>query len=103
LSRFFAQCCQDASLLESGNGSKLDVATSKFITAEFLITISDFIVMDWPFSFTYSLKISDDGSSHPRCRAFSREKVEPGCAMRARGHRQTQARHEEDKQGVPHP
>src|SRR5439155_6071269 len=29
----------------SGNGSKLDVATSKCITAEFLITISDFIVI----------------------------------------------------------
>jgi hypothetical protein len=29
--------------------------------------------------------------------------LKPGCVIRARGHRQTQARHEEDKQGVPHP
>jgi hypothetical protein len=28
--------------------------------------------------------------------------LKPGCAMRGRGHRQTQARHEEDKQGIPH-
>jgi hypothetical protein len=29
--------------------------------------------------------------------------LKPDCVIRASGHRQTQARHEEDKQGVPHP
>src|SRR6266536_2709150 len=37
--------------LGSGNGSKLDAATSKCITAEFLITISDFIVIGLAFQF----------------------------------------------------
>jgi hypothetical protein len=82
----------------SGNGSKLDAATSKCITAEFLITISDFIVIGLAFQF-HSLSQNIRWwpvSPHDVVLSAARM-LKPDCVIRARGHRQTEARHEEDK------